>query len=45
MRPTPAPTATPYEDPDQPAAQDERDAAITTLVGLIQRNAKSSEKA
>ncbi len=42
MRPPPIPAPAEYLDPDQPSAADERDAAIATLAGLIQRNANST---
>lgn len=41
MRPPPVPAPADYADPDQPAAADERDAAIATLAGLICRTAAS----
>jgi len=44
LRPPAAPVEVEYEDPDQPTAEDERDAAIATLAGLIQRMAESSRQ-
>jgi len=42
MRPAAAPVDE-YQDPDQPAAEDERDAAVATLAALIKRMAKSAK--